>query len=381
MTLNDGVQVAMRKQLIATFAAISLVFSVATIGPPANASDQDVDLSDAEAVVSSIAPEVLAPEPNIASTGEVAPIVITGESDNTDVVVHAPENTAGQLTIGLESAEGAKSTSGDFTVISDPDSGHAQYVQPLPSGVRMLTAIESPEGPTAFTYSFDFGERVTAAAKSDGSILFLNSHGEPIGTVAAPWAVDASGKSLPTHYQWSGDTLTQTVDFDESGSVDYPVLADPAFTYNLVYTIGKTSALAIWKELHRCFNCNFPIDGAPKAYPKVGQILPLTVAVFGNFKCKFSMSYNSTAREESGFQFVALPGHIDGSGSVIGFDFYKRYTDNNVVLSVSANVLNSPFSKGTYLSVVAPKWGEFASNLINDLHLPIPPNTPPIPPK
>lgn len=38
----------------------------------------------------------------------------------------------------------------------------------------------------------------------------------------------------------------------------------------------------VWNELHRCFNCNFPIGSAPHDFPKVGDHIPLSVGMGSN---------------------------------------------------------------------------------------------------
>lgn len=39
-----------------------------------------------------------------------------------------------------------------------------------------------------------------------------------------------------------------------------------------------------FKELHRCFNCSFPVAGAPHAFPTNGQYIPLRACF--TFFCK-----------------------------------------------------------------------------------------------
>lgn len=45
---------------------------------------------------------------------------------------------------------------------------------------------------------------------------------------AAPWAFDANGTPVPTHYEVQGSTLVQVVDHTGAG-IAYPVVADPTF--------------------------------------------------------------------------------------------------------------------------------------------------------
>jgi hypothetical protein len=48
-----------------------------------------------------------------------------------------------------------------------------------------------------------------------------------IATTKAPWATDAAGRSVPTHYELDGDVLVQVVEH-QSGEFSYPIIADPS---------------------------------------------------------------------------------------------------------------------------------------------------------
>ncbi|MGJ1427117.1 hypothetical protein ACR8AL_01080 [Clavibacter sepedonicus] len=50
------------------------------------------------------------------------------------------------------------------------------------------------------------------------------------GHIDAPWAVDAHGRPVATHFSLAGDTLTQTVDPDHAA---FPVAVDPLVTFGL----------------------------------------------------------------------------------------------------------------------------------------------------
>lgn len=62
--------------------------------------------------------------------------------------------------------------------------------------------------------------------QEDGSLRFFDGSGREVGGIAAPWALDAKGEKVDTHYTLDGDTLVQTVDHREAA---YPVVADPVW--------------------------------------------------------------------------------------------------------------------------------------------------------
>ncbi len=90
-------------------------------------------------------------------------------------------------------------------------------------------SIGGPSAPSqySFTVAPQSGGQITLALQSDGSILVTNSAGQFVNLIQTPWAVDASGKYLPTSYAISGNTITQTVRLTGAA---YPVLADPSFS-------------------------------------------------------------------------------------------------------------------------------------------------------
>ena len=75
-------------------------------------------------------------------------------------------------------------------------------------------------------YRFSVGARsgVVLALQDDGRVVVSDEAGGMIATIAAPWAVDAEGRELPTHYRVEGDTIIQVI---ETEGATYPVVADP----------------------------------------------------------------------------------------------------------------------------------------------------------
>ena len=66
---------------------------------------------------------------------------------------------------------------------------------------------------------------------------------EKIATISAPWAVDAQGKPVPTHYELQGNKLTQVV--DATKDTTFPVTADPAWWWWATTTINCVINLGI----------------------------------------------------------------------------------------------------------------------------------------
>ena len=60
-----------------------------------------------------------------------------------------------------------------------------------------------------------------------------------MATIPAPWAIDATGRAIPTHFTIVEGALVQEVEHVDAGAA-YPVLADPSFS------VGWTGLFVQW---------------------------------------------------------------------------------------------------------------------------------------
>lgn len=78
-------------------------------------------------------------------------------------------------------------------------------------------------------YSYDYsGMGELRQDPEDGGVTVWRN-GEMISALYQPWATDATGAAVPTHYVVNGSTLTQIVEHRAADYV-YPVVADPTQT-------------------------------------------------------------------------------------------------------------------------------------------------------
>lgn len=314
-------------------------------------------LDDASAVISEVAPEVL----GATSDGDHVSLDETTGSPVVEVLDRddaAPDNVSPGVSFSIDYADELVGTDNNLTVLRGQDESVAAYVQPTGFGVRVLTAISDSSAPTSYDYTFDVPEG-TELVESE-YVYYLESGDDVLGTVFKPWATDAQANSVPTTYSWSNGTLTQHVDLSTPG-IEFPVIAAPAWAYTYYYSVSKTAAKnkALLKN---CFNCYFPVEGAPKAFPTAGKLLPLRVAGL-NFECKFKSEFSGT--NYFGFQFDATKNHVDGLTSNIIFEFRTINGKKNLV--VSAYIANDSkwINNGYYRLGVALNWENFAKNLNN----------------
>lgn len=104
------------------------------------------------------------------------------------------------------------------------------------------TVIPSADSPREYTYDISgarpirnddgsvslVGDDVTSAEgdKADDPERLRPAAQRVMGSIARPWAADAHGAPVPTHFAVRGGALVQTVDFKETTA--FPVVADPS---------------------------------------------------------------------------------------------------------------------------------------------------------
>ncbi len=164
-------------------------------------------------------------------------------------------------------------------VVAYPSEGEsANAVAATDGGVQLLNVISSREASEAYSYDLKLPEGAKLEASGVGTIAVVASSGELVATIAEPWAIDARGAKVPTHYIISGSTITQIVEHTSS-SFTYPVVADPSVSYlwwgvatklthaetkSLAYKIDVTSTAAAGAAL-----CQF-LPGAYRAVCSIG---------------------------------------------------------------------------------------------------------------
>lgn len=128
-----------------------------------------------------------------------------------------------RLQVGLRGADKPTVTiTGEHTIVNGQRVKYA-FDQLTGDSGRMSAVLSSR---TSTQPSWNFGQGTSLELMQDGGVI-LSQGGRPIGLIDAPWAVDAAGKKLPTHYEISGSTLTQVVGYPRGTA--FPVVADPTW--------------------------------------------------------------------------------------------------------------------------------------------------------
>lgn len=175
----------------------------------------------------------------------------TGETEMGTVTVDA---AGGQVTvddgglgepvsIGLpgELVPGATGIAEDGSIVFEgADTSTDVVVQLLEDGARISTVIGDADAPSRYAYPLDGG--TVPFLEEDGSVSLLQelevtlpdtgqtvTATAKVGTIAAPWAIDATGREVPTHYEVEGSVLIQVVEHVAEDTA-YPVVADPQYS-------------------------------------------------------------------------------------------------------------------------------------------------------
>jgi hypothetical protein len=181
---------------------------------------------------------------NATARGTGASVSVPFDSSRPVEVTSTETADVPPLTIGLpknaSEGRGARDSSNAVKYNgSDADS----VVQTFEQGIRVATVI--PDADSAKSYTYELPSEITPVINQDGSIALTASFkgkddGEltvQYGTIDAPWAVDANGQNVPTHYVVSKGKLTQVVEHSRSNA--FPVTADPTFWWGWNFFVSN----------------------------------------------------------------------------------------------------------------------------------------------
>lgn len=252
--------------LTAAVAAALLATTVLATG--ASAAPEDVAETTADAIAA-VAPEsaaLLTPDaPSdgvLTASSSVADVGVPVEPDGI-VTVDAPgaaEPVGIALPAELELA--SADVASDGTVVFEGESGVDAAVQAFADGsVRVQTVIDGPDAPGEYRFDLAVPDGSVLELLADGSVL-VTSGGEFVAGVAAPWAADATGEAVPTHYYLDGTTVVQVVDLE--GVTAFPVVADPWLGIALISKVVR-----VWTS------SGYTYQVTPTAYGRVATELAL----------------------------------------------------------------------------------------------------------
>ncbi len=162
--------------------------------------------------------------------------------------VGALEGKAGELTLSLPSSGKPLASSNNRAIFRAKNSQSAVTLESTDESVRSLIAVDSAFAPER--WSFDVGGDVAKlSVLPDGGVIALDDKGGIVAGAPAPWAIDAKGKAIPTHFEVKGTTLTQVIRHRPTlktlrTPTAYPVIADPSFDMNFEAALQRCAIQA-----------------------------------------------------------------------------------------------------------------------------------------
>lgn len=249
MSYMEEVMKKMKTRVIATMMIGILAFSDVAVSNVNASENENNTYAENEAIVTEIT-GIEDINSDIYSTNDSLMV-----ADGYEALIDVPSNVDEPITIsdGLGETltyslpEDVSNLTGalvdDTVIYTDEDSDVSYGVQALQisgrneqtiEGVRTTITIDNCTAPNRyeFTYNLDEGQKMVSSAEYLGEefdtneIFIVNEDNEIQYLIEAPWAKDANGNDVPTHYEIEGDTLVQIVDFDENSA--FPIVADPS---------------------------------------------------------------------------------------------------------------------------------------------------------
>ncbi|KFF30618.1 hypothetical protein [Bifidobacterium bombi] len=138
---------------------------------------------------------------------------VTSQSGDTLVL---PEEASGNVGVSDGTGVVAGKNMTDFAVNLSEE-----------GNTRVTSVLNSKEAPERLDYTFADASYLTI--EENGSVTIYDKDNQISGGVETPWAVDAQGKSVPTHYEVNGNVLTQVIEHN-ANDYAYPVTADPSWS-------------------------------------------------------------------------------------------------------------------------------------------------------
>jgi hypothetical protein len=262
--------------------AIAVAAGMLLIAGATPAQGDEIAMSNSLESIAAVAPDAISQTANVPTKSNgIDAISATVQLTEVSVPVDPAAGIGLQagtqtISIGLPFASAA-----DKAVVEKPgvvsfDNNNGSVTVPLvksDGSVQINTVINNPAAPQRYDYPLALPAGSTIRQESGGILLF-DAYGEPLGAIAAPWALDANGESIPTRYEVSGTTLTQVVEHTAKDA--YPIVADPTYIAPVAFYYSRSQVEEMWRALN---NINGVCSFLPLPYlASLGCTAPASLA-------------------------------------------------------------------------------------------------------
>ena len=171
----------------------------------------------------------------IASSILASPLV--ANADEVDVAIGIG---VGEITVQTRQAATSLSELSQGSpedVISDSDySVSAKKVNP--TALQIVIKLETPDAKSRYQFQFS-GVKDIQATSQNGTTVYqlIGQNDSTLGWLSSPWAKDANGRSVNTHYEFEGGQVIQVIDTADPQIV-YPVTADHFLFIDLISSVN-----------------------------------------------------------------------------------------------------------------------------------------------
>lgn len=257
-----------QKRFHATLLASGLSLALALAPAVAQATVAGAALDDASEIADALA------DAETAAVGSPTPSDVEPPALQTDGGDASIALNAIDLDVTLGGTEGAEISEANQYAIAEGDS--VAYAVSFPAeGTTRFSAILSAPPSEYPQWTFESGTQLLLL--DDGSVSISEADGF-LGGIEAPWAIDAAGRSLPTHYEISGSTLTQIVD---TAGATFPVVADPTVQFFGPYIQVHLNKAESRTAIGGYAACAGVLSKSPVPFAKLLQVACTTVAAIG----------------------------------------------------------------------------------------------------
>jgi hypothetical protein len=136
----------------------------------------------------------------------------------------------------IQPAKSEQVTSIDGTLVADAGRSTQMVTIPTAQGAQFVAILDDRSASPRIPFDLLLPEEAEIVAQPDGSLIVdapssrtlpkeTVTEMAPIAMIEAPWAVDAAGTQLRTHFEVTSDGIVQVVDTDET--TQFPITADP----------------------------------------------------------------------------------------------------------------------------------------------------------
>jgi hypothetical protein len=159
-----------------------------------------------------------------------------GETPTTEILVNEQSISVVELGNTLSTLEPSSSDSVTFATKSSYQLATGAVSA---DSLQIVITILDSTAPNRFAFKMSGASEIQMFSVDDRKLYkLIGSEGETLAWIAEPWARDAVGTQIPTHFEIERGNLVQVVDIPKDLEVAYPVTADPYLGKDLISSVS-----------------------------------------------------------------------------------------------------------------------------------------------